>query len=154
MAGDAGLPLKEPKELIVKDRNGKEHKFLMSIFPATVGRELTCNYVLSGLPKVGDYGLNAEMMQKLMGYVGVEIKGQSQPLRLTTVELVNNHVPDFVALGQIEIETMRYNSGFFFAAKICTFFDAIMVGVREKATSILMASLQPSSTPKSPPSEN
>lgn len=153
MAGDSANQLLSPKDLTVNDQDGNPRTYIMSKFPATVGRELVSNYLTSSIPKVGEYTTNAAMMLKLMSYVAVPVKG-GQPLRLVTEALVNNHVPDWETLTSIEIEVMRYNSSFFLHEKISTFFDVIMERLTQKVTEILTGSLRQSSILAKPPSKN
>ncbi|POP42324.1 hypothetical protein CHU32_03560 [Superficieibacter electus] len=101
----------QPKEFQVIDQDGNERNYIISKFPAIEGREIVCKYPLSAMPKMGDYAVNEETMLKLMSFVAVDINGT--PLRLTTRALVNNHCPDWEALGKIEMAMMEYNVSFF-----------------------------------------
>lgn len=154
MAGDSANQLLKPKDLIVKDQDGIERKYIISRFPATVGREMLCQYPITGLPKIGDYAANDALMLKLMSYVAVPPKlGVGTPLRLTERILVNNHVPDGETLMVIEKEMLTYNTSFFLREKTLTFFDAIMQTVTQKIIETLTGSLQQSSTLAKPPSK-
>lgn len=109
----------EEKEI---DVNGKT--YILSKFPAVAGREIITNYPLSGLPKVGDYKTNESIMLKLMSYVAIPRDGAA-PLRLTTRELIDNHIKDWETLVTIEKEMMVYNCSFFQNGRASTFFDDI-----------------------------
>lgn len=101
--------------------------FILSKFPAIAGREIVTQYVASGIPKIGDYKRNEELMLKLMAYVGVP-RAEGPPLMLATPNLVNNHVlseDSWETLGKIEIAMMEYNCSFFRSGRISTFFDGI-----------------------------
>jgi len=155
MAGDSANQLLKPQNLTVKDQDGNERNYIISRFPATVGREMLCQYPITALPKVGDYPANEGLMLKLMSYVAVPTKmGVGAPLRLTTQALVNNHVPDGETLMTIEKEMLTYNTSFFLRGKTLTFFDAIMQNVTKKIIETLTVSLQQSSTLAKPPSKN
>jgi len=112
----------QPKEIEV---NGKT--FIISKFPAVAGREIVSQYVTSGLPKLGDYKRNEEIMFKLMCYVAVPIKG-AKPLALTTPALIDNHVvgeDSWEMLGKLEIAMMEYNCSFFRNGLISNFFGGL-----------------------------
>ena len=99
--------LLDPKEIEI---DGKT--FVISKFPAVAGREIVANYSLSALPKVGDYEVNAQMMHKLMSYVGVP-NASEQPLQLCTTALIDNHVGGWETLAKVEMAMMEYNCSFF-----------------------------------------
>lgn len=87
--------------------------FILSKFPATVGREIILQYPTSALPKVGDYATNEALMLKIMKYVGVTIDGRDEPLMLTTPQLVDNHVRSTEELLKLEWAMMNHNFSFF-----------------------------------------
>lgn len=96
----------EPKEL-------EGTPYILSKFPATVGREIILQYPTSALPKVGDYATNEALMIKIMSYVGVTIEGREEPLMLKTRALIDNHVPDAETLMKLEWAMMNHNFSFF-----------------------------------------
>lgn len=142
--------LLEPSQ---REINGKS--FTLSKFPATVAREIICKYPLSAMPKIGDYPANHETMLKLMRYVAVEIAG-SEPLRLTTEELVNNHVYQVgVSSGEtllkLEWAMLEYNFDFFAHGLSSSFLEAIKAKALPLATKIWTdLSAQLSATGKRP----
>jgi hypothetical protein len=147
------LGLLSPKEFTFTTHEGHEKKFILSKFPAVEGREILCQWPLTALPKVGDYPANEEIMFKLMAYVAVPQK-TGDPLRLTTKELINNHVPDAVLNMSLEREMFKYNFGFFLEERALTFFERLMLLVDNKIASMLTASSQPSSPQSKQPSMN
>lgn len=96
----------EPKEL-----DGTP--FILSKFPATVGREIILQYPTSALPKVGDYATNEALMLKIMSYVGVTIDGRDEPIMLKTRALIDNHVKSTDDLLKLEWAMMNHNFAFF-----------------------------------------
>ena len=96
-------------EPIEKEINGK--KFTLSKFPAIEGREISAVYARSSFGNDEDYKINESIMLKLMAYVGVMLPS-GMLLRLTTRELVNNHVPNWETLVKIEKEMVEYNCSF------------------------------------------
>jgi len=87
--------------------------FVLSKFPATVGREIALKYPTSVIPKLGDYATSEAMMLKLMSYVGVIIEGRDKPLMLSTRALVDNHCGEWETLVKLEWQMLQYNCSFF-----------------------------------------
>jgi hypothetical protein len=104
----------------------KGGKFVLSKFPATVGREILLQYPTSALPKVGDYSTNEALMLRMMKYVAVIIDGRPEPLELTTMELVDNHVKGASDLLRLEWAMMNYNFDFFGDGKLSGILDRVM----------------------------
>lgn len=132
------MELLQPKEI---DINGKTYR--ISKFPATVGREIVAKYPVSNMPKLGDYKVSEEIMLKLMSYVEVVLPERS--IRLSTQELVNNHVPDWEVLAQLEWEMLSYNCSFLTNGKSLSFFEKLVHLAEQKISEILTASLGKSS---------
>lgn len=102
----------KPKTITVKDMDGQEKSFVISRFPATVGREIIAKYPLSNTPKIGDYGQSTEAMFLLCRFVGVPQEDGSV-LALETQALIDNHIMDGEQLIRIELEMLQYNTSFF-----------------------------------------
>ena len=117
------MALLEPKEVTIKTLNGDDRSYVMSKFPAIAGREIVAGYPLTGIPKLGDYKANEEIMLKLMCYVAIQ-KGDNT-LALTTRALVDNHVPDYETLVKLEMKMMEYNTSFFGKGEVLSFFGTI-----------------------------
>lgn len=146
--------LLEPKEIEVSEPSGASpHKFIISKFPAFDGREICTQYPLSALPKLGDYKVNEEIVLKMMNYVAVPMKA-GEPLRLSTRELVNNHVKSWEVLAVLELQLMQYNCSFFLEGKASIFLKELGSKLHPWITSILTASLAQLSQAVKPPSTN
>jgi len=126
--------LLEPLEFETKTLAGGTKTYVLSKFPCIPGREIISKYPLSALPRVGDYAVNEQTMLKLMSYVAVPTANGSM-LRLSTAELVNNHVPDWETLARIEVEMLKYNTSFFGRVEI--------LGVLETLTKRYLVSISP-----------
>lgn len=113
----------EPKEITLPTQKGESRTYIISKFPAVQGREIIAKYPLSAMPKLGDYAVNEETMQKLMGFVAVP-RENAEPLRLSTRALIDNHVPDWETLARIEVAMMEYNVSFFGNGRALTFLEA------------------------------
>ncbi len=128
----------EPKEVEIKIVGGGTKKFILSKFNAISGREILTQYPMSGLPKIGDYKTNEEIMMKIMSFVSVPM-ASSDPLPLTTRELVNNHVPEWETLAQLEWAMLEYNCSFFGDGRFSSFLDDLS----EKLPALISSTLTP-----------
>lgn len=133
----------EPKEIEI---DGK--KFTLSKFPAIAGRKIIASYPMSSLPKLGDYQANEEAMLLLMSYVS---KGT---LRLSTRELIDNHVGGWETLAKLEIAMLEYNCSFLASGRISGFLDGITSQLPELITKILILFSQSSLPKEKPVSKN
>lgn len=115
----------EPKPFTIGDRT-----YILSKFPAVAGREIVAKYPVSNMPKLGDYAVSEETMLKLMGYVGVE-RGDDEPLMLSTRALVDNHIPDWETLAQLEWAMMEYNCSFFANGRFSTLLESIALKAQQ-----------------------
>lgn len=147
------VPMLEPKEIeIVPPGGGVARKYIISKFPAFEGREIVTQYPLTAIPKVGVYSENAAILLKMMYYVAVKTEGGD--LRLTTIELINNHIPSWEMLAYIEKEIMQYNCSFFFEGRVSILLKSFAEKLPPLITSILTASLAQLSKAAKPPSTN
>lgn len=136
--------LLKPKEVTLADRDGGQHRYVISRLPAIAGRELVTQYPITAMPKVGDYTANEALMLKLMQYVAV-VKDDGSTLQLSTRALVDNHVPDWEVLARLEVAMMEYNVSFFGDGRALTFLEAIARQAQAWITQTLIPSLRPSS---------
>jgi hypothetical protein len=135
----------EPKPLENGPVSSGRFQFVLSKFPATVGREIIMQYPTSALPKVGDYATNEDLMLKVMSYVGVVIEGRETPLMLSTRALVDNHVKSASDLMRLEWAMMNYNFDFFGNGKLSGILDRVMtqaVALIQKTLTDLSPALQ------------
>lgn len=132
------MELLQPKEIEI---NGKTYR--ISKFPATVGREIIAKYPVSNMPKIGDYQVSEEIMVKLISFV--EVIAGDRSIRLMTRELINNHVPDWEALAQLEWEMLQYNCSFLTNGKSLSFLEKLAHLAEQKISEMLTASLGKSS---------
>lgn len=137
----------KPKEITIGNK-----AYVISKFTAIEGREIVTQYLASGMPKLGDYKRNEELMLKLMCYVGVP--QENGTLNLSTSALVNNHVEDWEALTKIEMAMMEYNCSFFRDGRVSTFLNDTAQKVPAWISKILTALSVPLSQTEKPPSTN
>ena len=134
------MMLLEPIPLKIGDK-----EYILSKFPATVGREIMMQYPTSAMPKLGDYQTNHSLMLKIMSYVGVVIDGRDEPQMLTTEALVNNHVKSAEVLVKLEWAMIQHNFEFFKDGRASGFLESIMARVNESAVKTLTSFLGQSS---------
>jgi len=142
------MDLLKPKDIHLVDNDGVQRTYTLSRMPFMVAREVGVQYGSSLLPKVGEYKLNEAMMVKMMNYIAVEVSGK--PLRLSTPQLIDNHVPDLDTGLQLEWAMMEYNAGFFHKGTISDFFGDIVRKTLAKISETLTQSQAPLSTPEKP----
>lgn len=134
----------QPKEMTIKTQAGTDKTFILSKFPATVGREIFCKYPLSGLPKVGDYAVNEETMVKCLSYAYAITEG-GQQIRLASKAFIDNHVPDWETLVKLEYAMLEYNGSFFGNGKVSGFLELMTAKLPELTSKILTGLSQQSS---------
>lgn len=145
------MSLIKPEIFNLQDMDGKEISVILSRFPATVGREISVKYPMANLPKIGDYQVGEETMQKLMAYVGIPQADGAEPLMLKTKELINNQIPDSETLMKIEMAMLEYNFSFFRKGAISDFFNEFAQMLSGKIIAMLTPSSGPSSAPELQP---
>lgn len=134
----------QPKEITIKTQAGTGKTFILSKFPATVGREIFCKYPLSAMPKVGDYAVNEETMVKCLSYAFAITESGTQ-LRLSNKALIDNHVPDWETLAKLEYAMLEYNGSFFGNGKVSGFLELMTAKLPELTSKILTGLSQQSS---------
>lgn len=142
--------LLEPKEVPVELPDGTFKTYVLSKLPALDGRKVALQYPVSGLPKVGEYGVNEEMMLLLLSYVAVNAGGET-PLRLTTRALIDNHVASWETLVKLEGLMISYNCSFFANGKALSFFDGLKATALQLISKTLTDSLGLSSNQEKQP---
>jgi len=100
-----------PKEVEIETKDGEMKTYVFSQPPYFDAREITSQWTTSALPKIGDYKLNEEIARKLFSYVAIKDKNDNL-IRLSTKQLIENHVPDLMTGGRIELGMIEYILGF------------------------------------------
>ena len=126
----------EPKEIEIETQSHGMKKYVISKFDCISGREILVQYPTSALPKLGDYKLNQDLMFKLMSFVAVPLEGRD-PMRLSTADLIKNHVPDWEALIALEKAMMEYNVSFFGNGKLLIFLKNSLEKIKGLASQML-----------------
>lgn len=127
--------LLHPEEREFTTQSGEVRTYVLSKFPAIAGREIIAGYPLTGLPKIGEYKANEEIMLKLMSFVAV--RAGDTTVRLSTRALVENHVPEWETLARIEMAMLEMNCSFFANGRASTF----LAGIAQKGQALLIETL-------------
>lgn len=102
----------KPKEITIKDMDGAEHTYVLSRLPYPDGRRVAAEYPVSNMPKVGNYKQSEEVMRVLFKYIHVAMDG-GHTQALSTLALIENHVPDAPTGLKLEAAMLAYNFDFF-----------------------------------------
>lgn len=101
----------QPHDVTLTRTDGTTVTLVVSKLPAIQGREIMTQYVVSAMPKVGDYENNATLMRKMMAYAAVRLE-DGTTLQLTNDALINNHLGDWETLIKAEYQMLEYNTSF------------------------------------------
>ena len=129
------MDLNEPKDFEVVSSSGKTVKVILSKIPAIAGREIVTQYPVTGAPKIGNYEENQKLMIKLLSYVAIR-SGDVQ-IRLSSEDLINNHLPNAEVLLRVEKEMLAYNFDFFPLGEISSSLKTITQNAPEWITKTL-----------------
>lgn len=134
----------EPKEFTLTGRDGVERTYVLSILPYPVGRKVAALYPTANMPKIGDYNVSQEVMQDLFKHIAVR-RDDADDLRLTTLALISNHVPDAVTGLKLEAAMLAYNFDFFgqggLSKFLATFLETRLPSLIKTLTPLLPPSL-------------
>lgn len=134
----------EPKEYTLTGKDGIERTYVLSILPYPVGRKVAALYPTANMPKVGDYNVSQEVMQDLFKHIAVR-RDDADDLRLTTLALISNHVPDAVTGLKLEAAMLAYNFDFFgqggLSKFLATFLETRLPSLIKTLTPLLPPSL-------------
>lgn len=137
-------PLLKPEGFDLLNDEGQVQSYILSNFDAVTGRRIITQYPMTGLPKIGEYAENEKLMFLLMSFVAVVTK-DGRKLRLSTPELVANHVPDAEMLMKIEMKMMEKNCSFFRDGRSLDLLDSIAQIFSRKILELLTPSSEQSS---------
>lgn len=133
----------DPTELVLTGKDGVERTYVISTLPYPVGRKVAALYPTANMPKVGDYNVSQEVMLDLFKFIAIRQEG-ADDLRLTTIQLISNHVPDTMTGLKLEAHMLAKNFDFFGQGGISKFLSTFL----EKRLPELIRTL----TPLLPPS--
>jgi hypothetical protein len=124
-------------EVHIPTGDGKTVKtYAVHKFSPLDGREILAGYPLAILGKEHTYQNNAKAMRNLMRYCSILIgEGEGEQVHLVDDALINEHVPDWWTLVQLEYACLKHN---------CSFLEGtdLMSTVKASMTSMLTSLLQ------------
>lgn len=115
----------KPKEVVIKDMDGAEHTYMLSRLPYPVGRKVAAMYPVSNMPKVGSYAQSEEVMRDMFKYIHVVLEG-GRTQALSTLALIENHVPDTTTGLKLEAAMLAYNFDFFGQGGLSVFLKRLL----------------------------
>lgn len=124
--------LLEPKEVEI---NGC--KFLISKMPCTVAQEVIVKLPTGFIPMLSNFETSQEMAFKMLSYCERIYGGDKANVPLISKEIIDNHVPDFNTLIQLEAECINYNFDFFANGKAWNFLNKGVCLAESKLSGIL-----------------
>lgn len=125
------MELREPKEYESKHSG----TFIISKFPATVGREMMYKYPINNIPRLMDYLDSEAAMVKLMSFV--EKKLPERNIRLENKVLIDQHVNCATDLVKIEYAVLAYNFDFLPPGGVSALWSSAMEKLEGSTTKIL-----------------
>lgn len=129
------LNLIKPEEFKINEKT-----FILSRFPASKGRELMAKYVMSAVPKLGDYDANHKIMLEILSYV-VAVTKKGEYYKLVNSTAIDKHVEDWQELMQLEIAVLEYNQNFFPRGQILNLLKTLKQAAEQLLAGISMESL-------------
>ena len=110
------MNLIKPTEVTIADLDGVERTYRIGRFPALIGLDIIAK-VPSNIASLSKQLPHLrQLVLQMCQYVAVDIpldNGGTHEQRLTTGDLVDNHVPDGQTLLHLCFEIMRHNTSFF-----------------------------------------
>lgn len=134
----------DPTELVITGKDGVERTYILSTLPYPVGRKVAALYPTANLPKVGDYNVSQEVMLDLFKFIAIRKDGVDD-IRLTTMALISNHVPDTMTGLKLEASMLAKNFDFFgqggISKSLTTFLEKRLPDLIRTLTPLLPPSL-------------
>lgn len=125
------IALLAPKEVTI---NGC--RFLISRMPCMTAQEVIVRIPAGILPLINQYTISEEMVVKMLSCCQ-RMYDDKPNVPLISKEIINNHVPDFDTLLQLENECLKYNYDFFNQGKVLTFLAKGLSRVESSLSGIL-----------------
>jgi hypothetical protein len=127
----SSIALLAPKEVTI---NGC--RFLISRMPCMTAQEVIVRIPAGILPLINQYTISEEMVVKMLSCCQ-RMYDDKPNVPLISKEIINNHVPDFDTLLQLENECLKYNYDFFNQGKVLTFLAKALSHAESRLSGIL-----------------
>lgn len=138
----------EPKEI---ELNGI--KFIIRKMPCTVAQEVLIRMPQGLVPILANYSVTEEMAFKMLSYCD-RIYSDGRVVKLINKDIINNNIPDFKTLMELEKTCMEYNFGFFDFGGIVLSLEKLLSRAESSLSKMLMDSLDKLLQAEKQPSEN
>lgn len=122
----------QPKQIEV---NGS--KFVISKMPCTVAQEVIIKLPQGFIPMINNFSQSQDMAFKMLSYCERVYTDGCPNVPLISKEIIDNHVPDFNTLVQLEYECLNYNFDFFKNGKALAFLNKGLCLAESKFSGIL-----------------
>lgn len=124
--------MQKPLEIEIERLDGEKKNFRIRQFNAVDGLRFIAQYpalLAMSSTKAGNYALSEKILIEMFSFVDVVIGDQYIPL--STKDLINNHVDDFITLNKILREMIDFNTHFFTNGKLWDLATQIIRGIAE-----------------------
>lgn len=135
----------KPKKVTIVDIDDVSREYIISRMPCDIGRKIITQIPASNAPVIGNYPLSEKLAFELLSYTAVELNGQ--PVQLTTLELIRNHIPDYETQLRLEKEMVVYNSRFLSNATSSGFLSGF-IQIMKALSRLMLAHLSEQSSAK------
>ena len=125
--------MQKPKIVELTRLDGTIGKFEIRQFSAMDGMRFITQYpstLTLSATKVGNYSISEKLMVEMFAYVSV-ILSDDMKIELTTRDLIDNHVGDFMTLQALIREMFDFNTHFFTSGNHLSFLTTIIRGITD-----------------------
>lgn len=119
--------------------NGKT--FYVTKFPAFDGISIMTRFPMSSIPKLGDHKIMMDTVAQILNYVYVPMPN-NESLRLSTIDLIDAHVPDWETGLKIVGAMVEHNCSFFQDGRLSNFLENLEQSVQTWSTKTLVPLLE------------
>lgn len=124
--------LLEPKEVTIKGC-----KFVISKMPCLAAQEVIIRIGSGIIPLINQYAISEDMVIKMLSCCQ-RVYDDKPNVPLISKDIINNHIPDFEVLIQLENECLKYNYDFFAQGRLLDFLNKGLSLAESKLSKILM----------------
>lgn len=125
------IMLLEPKEVTIKGC-----KFVISKMPCLTAQEVIIRIGAGVIPLINQYAISEDMVIKMLSCCQ-RVYDDRPNVPLISKDIINNHIPDFEVLIQLENECLKYNYDFFAQGRLLDFLNKGLSLAESKLSKIL-----------------
>lgn len=134
--------MQKPKIIEITRLDGTIGKFEIRQWSAMDGMRFVTQYpstLTLSATKVGNYVISEKLLIEMFAYVSV-ILGDDVKIELTTRDLIDNHVGDFMTLQALIREMFDFNTHFFTNGNHWSFLTSVIKGIADSLIEISQTS--------------